>query len=63
MLNSPLEPVIAAMQECNTVFMVVARAKNTEPEVSIDLLSFFYHKSLLLRTLFSYLRNSGSDTN
>lgn len=31
-LNSPLEPVIAAMQECNTVFMVVARAKNTEPE-------------------------------
>ncbi|XP_015765516.1 PREDICTED: uncharacterized protein LOC107344381 [Acropora digitifera] len=31
-LNSPLEPVIAAMQEGNTVCMVVARAKDPEKQ-------------------------------
>ena len=36
MLNSPLEPVIAAMKEADTVTVVVARAQSSElkPEVS-----------------------------
>lgn len=36
-LNSPLEPVIAAMKEADSVSLVVARSKLSEvkPEVSI----------------------------
>ena len=34
-LNSPLEPVIAAMQEGNTVCMVVARAKDPEKQAQV----------------------------
>ena len=36
-LNSPLEPVIAAMQEGNTVCMVVARAKDPEKQAQVRL--------------------------
>ena len=36
-LNSPLEPVIAAMQESNTVTMVVARAKDPEAKSEVSI--------------------------
>lgn len=36
MLNSPLEPVIAAMKEANTVTVVVARAQSPEPKPEVS---------------------------
>lgn len=35
-LNSPLEPVIAAMKEANTVTVVVARAQSPEPKPEVS---------------------------
>lgn len=46
-LNSPLEPVIAAMQEAHTVSIVVARAQALQPEPEVRVTTYIAAKQVL----------------